>query len=296
MTFEVVSSLWIVCSLSTIGYVLLARRRRRLLARELHEVRGALTAAQLVVELGADVGDRGRADRLSACAELARTRDTLASFEQLLHQRLLGSLAVWDRGSRSSAHRGRAAAGRQAIAIGGGANVDPAPEFDAAAELERLADVWRRAAAQSGRELILNFDELEPVVHVSGPRRHFTQVVANLLGNALRHGDGRIEILVRAVGGQLRVEVSDQGTGLRRPLGRGAQQTLRSPFDRLGRGESLGRHGHGLHVAKASARQLGGSLRSAPSGAGARIVFTVPIVESLVVDDSGSPDLRVAAR
>lgn len=247
--FDTVAALWIVCSLSLIVCVLLARRRRGLLARELHELRGAITTAQLAVELAPQDDPAGRD---SACAELSRTHDTLADFERLLHRRLLVG------GAR-----------RQAQAAADGELL--AEHFDAAAELVRLAAIWSGAAERLGRELKLDVAELPASIDVAGPRRHFTQVLVNLLANAVRHGDGCIELAASQLGGKLRVEVSDEGVGLPRPLQPGPLGSARSAH---------GRHGHGLHVAQASARALGGSLRSAPSGAGARIVLELPVVEA----------------
>lgn len=249
--FDAIAAVWIVSSLLLIGCVLAARRRRGLLARELHELRGAITAAQLAVELSPQDGPGGGE---SACIELSRTRETLADFEHLLHRRLLRSRPP----ARDEELQQSVPKRREIIA----------ESFDAAAELERLVEIWGGAAGRLGREFAFAAAQQPGTLQIAGRRRHFTQAVANLLANALRHGAGRIEISARVEHGRLSVEVCDQGRGLSRPVDTGRRIAARSS-----------RHGHGLQVAIDSAHKLGGSLRSAPSSAGARMILQLPILE-----------------
>jgi signal transduction histidine kinase len=99
---------------------------------------------------------------------------------------------------------------------------------------------------------------------VSGQRREFAEVIANLLSNAIRHGKGEIHMSAHVVAGKLRIEVRDHGPGLARPIAA------------LTRTRRLGPHGHGLANAVRSAQRLGGSLTSAPSVRGALLIFAVP--------------------
>lgn len=237
--FVVLSTLWMIGSVAMIVFVLLARRRRGALARELHELRGALTAARLAVDLLPML----ELDRPSVCRaasdELARGYANLADFEGLLHARLVGPKP----------------------------NQRPSTEsIDAHRELTRLTALWAEAARRSGREL--TFDWYGPIgaIYVRGRRRHFAEVVTNLLSNALHHGAGRVELVARVRSDSLRIEVSDQGPGLKGPL----RGTARRP--------QRGEHGHGLGVARAAARRLGGTLTSPPSGSGAKLAFTVPAI------------------
>jgi two-component system sensor histidine kinase MtrB len=247
--FSTILTLWLTGSISLLAIVALARRRRGALARELHELRGALTAARLAVDLMPVLNLDKPAVRQAASDELERSYSTLHEFEELLHQRLVApSLSRTQLAEASAARRARRS------------------RIDARAELERLALIWNEAARRNGREFRFQWNGPENGVLANGPQRRFVEVVANLLGNAIRHGEGRIELVARVRSDSLRVEVSDQGAGLPGPLA----GIVRRP--------SSGPHGHGLSIARESARTLGGNLASAPSPGGAKLVFTVPAI------------------
>lgn len=241
---------WLVGSILMLSFVALARRRRGALARELHELRGALTAARLAIDLMPVLN----LDRPGVCQaasdELERSYGTLGDFERLLHSRLVAPTLPTRRARRS--------------------------RIDARAELERLAMIWGEAARRSDREFDFQWEGPEEGVYANGPQRPFVEVVANLIANAIRHGEGRIELRARMRSDSLRIEVSDEGPGLPGPL---AGVARRSP---------AGPHGHGLSVARESARSLGGSLASAPSIGGAKIIFTVPALHDPTVAGSSS--------
>ncbi|MGH2907333.1 MAG: ATP-binding protein, partial [Solirubrobacterales bacterium] len=139
---------------------------------------------------------------------------------------------------------------------------------DAFAELSRLSIVWGEAARRLGRDLEFCWRGPRSGMLVAGQRREFAEVIANLLSNAIRHGEGRIQLAARFADGNLRVEVRDQGPGLARPI---------AALTRLRR---LGPHGHGLANAVRAAQRLGGSLTSAPSNGGALLIFSVPVRRS----------------
>jgi signal transduction histidine kinase len=242
--FTIVATTWIVASAALIAFVVLARRRRGVLARELHELRGALTAARLAVDLMPVLN----VDRPSVCRaasdELERGYATLGDFEALLHSRLVAPSLSRDR-------------------IGGSLRRQ---NLDAHGELSRLANVWGEAVRREGREFRFEWHGPTSGVLTIGPRRRFVEVVANLLANALRHGDGLIELTARVRSDSLRIEVSDQGPGLPGPLAGITRRPQR------------GEHGYGLGIARNAVRSLGGTLASAPSGSGAKLVFTLPAV------------------
>lgn len=242
--FTLLASCWLVGSIATIVFVVLARRRRGALARELHELRGALTSARLAVDLMPMLSvDRPGVQR-AASDELERTHATLADFEQLLHSRLVAP----------------------SVARGRPARAPRRPSLDALAELERLAMIWSEAARREGRELRFEWHGPRVGVLVDGSRRRFTEAVSNLLANSLRHGEGCVDLTARVRCGSLRIEVCDQGPGLPGPLA----GIVRRP--------QRGEHGHGLTIARSAARALGGTLASAPSGSGAKLALTVPAV------------------
>jgi signal transduction histidine kinase len=258
--FTVMLVCWLVGSMAMLSFIALARRRRGALARELHELRGALTAARLAVDLMPVLNlDRPGVCR-AASDELERSYGSLGDFERLLHSRLVAP-------TLSRSQLSTAAASRRARRA----------RIDAHAELERLALIWGEAVHRSGREFNFEWEGPREGVFANGPQRPFVEVVANLMANAIRHGEGRIELRARVRTDSLRVEVSDEGPGLPGPL---AGLVRRSPS---------GPHGHGLPIARESARRLGGTLASAPSVGGAKFVFTVPALHdpSLVVGGQG---------
>jgi signal transduction histidine kinase len=149
------------------------------------------------------------------------------------------------------------------------------------APLERRdVDLHELATAQAER-LALVAPAL--TVHVDGgPTRvdadpgRVTQILANLLENARRHGppDGTVRIEVSAEGGSAVVDVVDEGPGI-------PAADRERVFDRLVRLDDArtrdgGGAGLGLPIARALARAHGGALRVVASGPGARLRLTLP--------------------
>ncbi|WP_327352301.1 HAMP domain-containing sensor histidine kinase [Streptomyces sp. NBC_01304] len=115
--------------------------------------------------------------------------------------------------------------------------------------------------------------ELQDGVRASLDPRRFDVVIANLVGNALKHGEAPVTVRMRAEGPQLVVEVADSGPGL-------APEVLPHIFDRFfkadaARTRSAG-SGLGLAITQENVRLHGGTLRAAngPSGGA---VFTVEL-------------------
>ncbi|MER6671365.1 HAMP domain-containing sensor histidine kinase, partial [Amycolatopsis japonica] len=102
------------------------------------------------------------------------------------------------------------------------------------------------------------------------PRR-VDVIVANLVGNALRHGEKPVSLRLAEAGEQITVEVSDRGPGL-------APEVLPHVFDRFYKADSArarsGGSGLGLAIAWENARLHGGTL-SAANGADGGAVFTL---------------------
>jgi two-component system sensor histidine kinase TctE len=237
---------WALGSIAICVIVLLARRRRNALARELHELKSALTSARLAVDL-MPILDLDKPQVCQAASdELERSFHTLGDFERSFHAPIMPRPA---RGVNDAMRRARS------------------NRIDAHAELSRLAMIWGEAARREGRELEFEWDGPTEGVYAFGQRRRFVEVVTNLLANALRHGAGNVRLVVRVRSDALRIEVRDQGSGFGRPIATLARRRR-------------GPHGHGLSVAMRSARRLGGEVRSAPSLAGATVVFTVPAIHS----------------
>jgi two-component system sensor histidine kinase MtrB len=105
-------------------------------------------------------------------------------------------------------------------------------------------------------------------------RRRLDVIVANLVGNALRHGGAPVRVRVSATRRDVLVEVTDHGPGL-------PEHVLPHVFDRFykhdpARARSPG-SGLGLAIALENARLHGGDLTAGnASGGGARFVLRLP--------------------
>lgn len=202
-------------------------RRRELVARACHEVRGPLTAARL--------GLHGIEGRPAAAIDLELRRAA----------RALDDLAL-------------APAGRRAA--------DTPERVGVRALLAAEAAAWAPFARAQGRDVRLRWTGPDALVAADPVR--LAQAVGNLVANAVEHGGGTVELRGAPAGGLVRVEVSDEGPGLRAPvreLTRGA---------RGGRGA----RGRGLAIAGEIVRRHGGRLAAAPSARGARLVVELPVL------------------
>jgi len=143
-----------------------------------------------------------------------------------------------------------------------------------------------RAPIELDRAILEAIDELEPQigdhaldidvdpVTVDGVRDELVRMVANLVGNALRHTpDGTtIRVRLRADGARGELVVEDDGPGIPAEL----RERIFERFVRRG-GESAGSTGIGLAIVRAAAQHHGGDARFEPvhaDGSGARFVVT----------------------
>ena len=80
--------------------------------------------------------------------------------------------------------------------------------------LDGLAADWTLRAAERGVRIEIDVDPPALVLRADGPR--LRQVLENLLVNAIRHSpkSGAIVLRARAVDGNVRLEVADQGAGI----------------------------------------------------------------------------------
>jgi signal transduction histidine kinase len=115
-----------------------------------------------------------------------------------------------------------------------------------------VGDVVRRfsdAALAQGRRL--RVDPAEGVV-IPGDRSRLDSALSNLVANALDHGAGDIDIVLRAEDGCVAVHVRDSGPGL-------DPSVRHTAFDPMTRGGSTGRSGLGLAIVAAVAVSHGGA-------------------------------------
>jgi signal transduction histidine kinase len=198
------------------------RRRRELVARACHELRGPLTAAHLALHAGARHGEAPPTRLAAIDLELKRA-----------------GLALDD---LAAARHGRRAPDRD----------EPVDVSDL---LAYQAATWRMVAGVFGCRL--EIVEAGEAAIVRGDRLRLAQAVGNLVANALEHGTGRVELVARSMGDRVRIEVADEGPGLPAPV---ADLTRRPRAGRGQRGRGLAiaadiadRHG-GRLVAAPSAR------------------------------------------
>jgi signal transduction histidine kinase len=128
--------------------------------------------------------------------------------------------------------------------------------------LADAAPAWTALAEDRGAALVI-----EPgSAHVAGDPLRLAQACANLVANAIEHGGGHVHVRVERRGGNVRVEVADDGPGLPAPVGAlvGAARGRRS------------HRGHGLAIASAIARRHGGRLIGVPCDRGARLALELP--------------------
>ncbi|MFI6920070.1 ATP-binding protein [Nonomuraea spiralis] len=147
--------------------------------------------------------------------------------------------------------------------------------FDAGAAVLNLDDVDLGAAVAAclrsrGWSSAVSAD-LPPDVIVPLDPRRLDVIVANLVGNALRHGTPPVTVRVRATGETVAVEVADHGPGL-------PADVLPYVFERFYKADAARTRsegsGLGLAIARENALLHGGDLTVAP-GPGA--VFTLTL-------------------
>ena len=178
------------------------RRRREMVARACHELRGPLTA----VRLSLATMER----RQEAPPERLATID---------HELRRAGLALDDFAAARSGRR----------------IVDREEPVEVAELLEEQFHGWEAVAAAFDSSVVLG--SLLPGRLVVGDRLRLAQAISNLIANALEHGPGRIELTARLAGPQhVRIEVIDEGPGLPKPL---TELTRRARGGRGRRGRGL---------------------------------------------------------
>ncbi|MFJ1765661.1 ATP-binding protein [Amycolatopsis sp. NPDC088138] len=140
-------------------------------------------------------------------------------------------------------------------------------------ELDVAAAVTDSLAARgwaSGADVVA---DLPPGVTARLDRRRLDIVVANLVGNALRHGAPPVEVALRTAGGDVVLTVTDHGRGI-------PETMLSQVFDRFAKADTARARsegsGLGLSIARENARLHGGDIVAANTGTGARFELRLP--------------------
>ncbi len=148
-------------------------------------------------------------------------------------------------------------------------------EIDVGAVVRRAVDIFCIRLEREELALRLAIDaDLPPVL---ADEQAITLALLNLLDNALKYAEGTAEIAVsvRGAGGQVVIEVADQGPGL-------PPEELKRVFERFYRGRQAKRQhqrgtGIGLAIVQAVAEGHGGRARAvSEEGKGARFLIELP--------------------
>jgi sigma-B regulation protein RsbU (phosphoserine phosphatase) len=138
---------------------------------------------------------------------------------------------------------------------------------------------------EPGRVFICDFSLPNPV---SFDESRMAQLVSNLLGNALTHGDPKQPVRLRAVTEAGRLEVSVANAG--EPITDAALSRLFQPFFRGEVRPSKQGLGLGLHIASEIAKAHGGTLEAQSNQAETRFTLRMPLMASLDAGDPGPLD------
>ena len=149
------------------------------------------------------------------------------------------------------------AGNRQYITVGNLAENPKAHLFLIDYATRRRVKLWGTARVVDGDAA------LTAALKPEGYRARIEQVIAILLSNAIKFGNGRpIEIAVSEDGSRARLAVADHGIGI--PTG--VQDAIFEPFARAAPSRQYGGLGLGLYIARQIVEALGGAIRvqSAP--------------------------------
>ncbi len=118
-----------------------------------------------------------------------------------------------------------------------------------------------------------------PPSRVRGDPSQLARALRNLADNAARHAQGRIDLRLRLVGDQVRVEVEDDGPG----VPEAERERVFERFVRLdeSRTRGSGGTGLGLAIAREISTAHGGSLHVEAGVRGARFVLVLPHAEAV---------------
>jgi two-component system sensor histidine kinase KdpD len=115
-----------------------------------------------------------------------------------------------------------------------------------------------------------------PTALADGPL--LERVIANLVGNAVKHTETPVTITVSALGEQVEVRVIDRGPG----ISEADRDLVFRPFQRLGDHDNTSGVGLGLALARGLTEVMGGSLTPEETpGGGVTMVVALPAAESV---------------
>jgi signal transduction histidine kinase len=148
-------------------------------------------------------------------------------------------------------------------------------DFDAAETAQSVADLYEPLAEEQGSVLAV---DANPPLPIHGNRELIGQALANLLDNAIKHGEttegasGEVRVEARAEQGRVLFVVSDRGPG----IPESDRSRVLERFVRLEASRSRPGAGLGLSLAAAVARLHGGELMLEDNEPGLRVTLAIP--------------------
>lgn len=146
-------------------------------------------------------------------------------------------------------------------------------EYDLGQVVAAAVNLQRPGFDQKGVDLVMDSDGLSQPVPTTLDRDRITQVLGNLLDNALRvtAAGGSVTVAVTAAGSDRLITISDTGPGL-------SQASLDRAFDRYFQDDrdTRGGSGLGLAIVDALVKLHGGSVTATNYASGARFTVRLP--------------------
>jgi signal transduction histidine kinase len=154
--------------------------------------------------------------------------------------------------------------------LGSGLPMTLQENADLAATINQVVQELR--IARPSRQIVTDFKLTSPVTCDLG---RIAQLLSNLVGNAVTHGDPASPVFVRSalLGSLLEISVSNQGT----PIPESALSSLFQPFVRASSVSGKQGLGLGLYIASEIAREHAGSLTVRSDEAETRFTFRMPV-------------------
>jgi signal transduction histidine kinase len=144
-------------------------------------------------------------------------------------------------------------------------------QIDVTRLLTGIVEDFAPAAEDRGQSLVA---EVDMGVNVTGDRELLTQMIVNLVDNAIRHSQAgaRIAVQAKSVGGGLELAVSDTGPGIPSE----EQENVLRPFYRLETSRTTEGSGLGLSLVAAIAKRHDAKLSLADNAPGLRVSVLFP--------------------
>jgi signal transduction histidine kinase len=149
-----------------------------------------------------------------------------------------------------------------------GAGKEHFEEFDLAALLLDIAEIYNPVAEERGIGIVVN---APPAVSFSGNRQLIGRAVANLVDNAVNYGAGEIELGVAEAGEIIHLWVADRGPGIAPDL----REHALGKYRRLEEARTTEGSGLGLALARAVARLHGGDIELEDNQPGLRVTLSL---------------------